>query len=94
MSSVSQGAEDTGFQSTLQTVQCSYCSSSGKLATAACRAAGCAKTGTFVVGDEPTTYCDRHYYDSKGNMILNYSRTAQPPRPASAVKYPLSAKNP
>ena len=75
MSSVSQGAEDTGFQSTLQTVQCSYCSSSGKLATAACRAAGCAKTGTFVVGDEPTTYCDRHYYDSKGNMILNYSRT-------------------
>ena len=75
MSGISEGAEDIGFQTNLQTVQCTYCTSSGKLASSACRAAGCAKTGTFLKGDEPTTYCDRHIYDSSGNMILNYSRT-------------------
>ena len=74
MTGISQGAEDIGFQSTLQTTQCTYCTSSGLLATAACRAAGCSKTGTFVLGDEPTTYCDRHIY-SNGNLILNYQRT-------------------
>lgn len=74
MTGISQGAQDIGFQSGLQTTQCTYCTSSGLLATAACRAAGCSKTGTFVLGDEPTTYCDRHIY-SNGNLILNYQRT-------------------
>lgn len=74
MTGVSQGAQDIGFQSNLQTTQCTYCTSSGLLATSACRAAGCSKTGTFVLGDEPTTYCDRHIY-SNGNLILNYQRT-------------------
>lgn len=74
MAGVSQGAQDIGFQSSLQTTQCTYCTSSGLLSTAACRAAGCSKTGTFVLGDEPTSYCDRHIY-SNGNLILNYQRT-------------------
>ncbi len=73
MSGVSQGATDIGFPSTPPTVQCTYCTSSGELATAACRAAGCAKVGTFISGDEPTIYCSRHVY-SNGNVILNYSR--------------------
>lgn len=74
MTGVSQGAEDIGFQSGLNTVQCTYCTASGDLASAACRAAGCAKTGTFISGDEPTSYCTRHTY-SNGNVILNYSRS-------------------
>lgn len=47
---------------------------SGLLATKACTAAGCGKKQTFLPGDAPTDYCDRHYY-SNGSMILNYQRT-------------------
>lgn len=72
MTGVSQGAQDIGFQSNLQTTQCTYCTSSG-LGTLCLPGRG-AQTGTFVLGDEPTTYCDRHIY-SNGNLILNYQRT-------------------
>lgn len=74
MSGISQGEMNIGFQTDLKIVQATYCTASGDLATAACRAAGCAKTGNFVDGDQPTTYCTRHAY-SNGSVILDYSRT-------------------
>ncbi len=46
----------------------SYCMDCGGEAIEACQyaAGGCAATGTFVVGDERPTYCDRHYLRFQG----------------------------
>ncbi len=46
-----------------ETVKVSYCMDSGKLATSACKSdqrGGRVVTGVFLVGDEPTDYCDVH----------------------------------
>ena len=73
MDKIDENEEEAEFKTDLKTEEHYYCSSSGKIATAACRAAGCSKLGTFVKGDEPTEYCDRHIY-SNGNMVLKYER--------------------
>lgn len=65
---------DIGFNGDLETTTAYCCTASGLLATKACTAAGCGKNQTFLPGDAPTDYCDRHYY-SNGSMILNYQRT-------------------
>ena len=74
MSAVSEGDADIGFNGDLETTTAYCCTASGLLATKACTAAGCGKKQTFLPGDAPTDYCDRHYY-SNGSMILNYQRT-------------------
>ncbi len=74
MSAVSEGDADIGFSGDLETTTAYCCTASGLLATKACTAAGCGKNQTFLAGDAPTEYCDRHYY-SNGSMILNYQRT-------------------
>ncbi len=61
MSSLVDGKEDKPFpQPSKGVVTATYCTKSGGLATSACSLAGCAATGTYVSGDEPTSFCSLH----------------------------------
>ena len=75
MDKISKGEKKEDFKSNFKTVDRYYCTSSGQLAGRACEAAGCSKKGTFIEGDEPSDYCERHYYTSSGNMVLDYDRS-------------------
>lgn len=61
MSSLVDGKENKPFsQLKKDTVTATYCTKSGGLATPACTLAGCAATGTYLAGDEPTSFCSLH----------------------------------
>lgn len=61
MSGLVDGKENKPFpQPNKDVVTATYCTKSGDLATSACTLAGCAATGYYLAGDEPTSFCSLH----------------------------------